>query len=85
MKIIDCFAAGVGVVSTRKGIEGIPVEPGRHALVVDDWDEMIDAITDLLRDDVRRTQLADAGVELAGTLDWSAVGRKFRELYAKLV
>lgn len=84
MKIVDCFASGLAVVSTSKGIEGIPIEPGRHALVIDDWEEMIDAIATLLGDDERRAQLAAAGAELAATLDWQEAGRKYREIYATL-
>ena len=84
MKIVDCFAAGVAVVSTGKGIEGIPIEPGRHALVIDDWEEMIDAIAALVRDPQRRALLAAAGSELAAGLDWREAGRQFRELYATL-
>ena len=47
MKIIDCFAAKLPLVSTSKGIEGIPVENGQDALVIDDWDEMAAAIVSL--------------------------------------
>ncbi|MGB0514832.1 MAG: glycosyltransferase, partial [Wenzhouxiangellaceae bacterium] len=33
MKILDYFAAGVPVISTAKGMEGLPIEPGRHLRV----------------------------------------------------
>ena len=40
MKIIDCFAAGLPVISTSKGIEGIPVVNNREAIICDDWTKM---------------------------------------------
>ena len=84
MKIIDCFAAGLAVISTSKGIEGIPVEPGHHALVIDDWDEMIDAIIRLWRQPDQRKALAEAGAALAAEMDWSAIARRFRAVYSGL-
>jgi glycosyltransferase involved in cell wall biosynthesis len=84
MKIIDCFAAQLPVISTSKGIEGIPIEPGRQALVIDDWQAMAEAIADLYRDVAKRTALAAAGHELAATLDWSEIARRYRALYASL-
>jgi glycosyltransferase involved in cell wall biosynthesis len=84
MKIIDCFAAGLAVISTSKGIEGIPIEPGRQALVIDDWQAMAEAIADLHQDKTKREALAVAGHELATTLDWSEIARRYRALYSSL-
>ena len=42
MKILDYFRAGLPVVSTAKGIEGLPVENGREAIVTGDT---ADAVT----------------------------------------
>jgi glycosyltransferase involved in cell wall biosynthesis len=84
MKIVDCFAAGLAVISTSKGIEGIPVEPGHHALVIDDWDDMIAAIIRLWRNPDQRKELAAAGSALAAEMDWSAIARRFRAVYSGL-
>lgn len=84
MKIIDCFAAELPVISTSKGIEGIPVEPGRQALVIDDWQEMAEAIVNLHRDPDKRKSLAEAGYSLAAELDWSEIARRYRALYSSL-
>jgi glycosyltransferase involved in cell wall biosynthesis len=84
MKIIDCFAAQLPVISTAKGIEGIPVEPGRQALVLDDWQAMAEAIADLYRHPAKRLALANAGHELVATLDWSEIARRYRALYSSL-
>lgn len=84
MKIIDCFAAGLPVVSTSKGIEGIPVASGRDALVIDDWDEMAEAIAGLARDPQRAKSLSDRGLALAAELDWSAITQRYLDLYQQI-
>ncbi len=84
MKIIDCFAAGLPVISTQKGIEGIPVDSGRQAIVTDDWEEMMDAIVTLWQDPKKRDDLARAGAEIAASLDWSEIAKRYRSLYATL-
>ncbi len=85
MKIVDCFAARLAVISTSKGIEGIPIEPGRHALVIDDWQEMAEAIVDLHRNHNKRQAVADRGYALAAELDWSEIARRYRALYSSLI
>ena len=84
MKIIDCFAARLPVISTSKGIEGIPVDPGKHALVLDDWDEVISAIVELWNDPSRSAALARQGRALADSLDWDAAAQIYRSIYASL-
>jgi len=80
MKIIDCFAARLPVISTGKGIEGIPVQPGRHAIITDEWEEMMDAIVALWRDPKKRNELAEAGAAFAAGLDWSEIAKRYRSL-----
>ena len=84
MKIIDCFAASLAVISTSKGSEGIPVEPGKQALVLDDWEEIINAIIDLWENPDRAAKLATAGRALADSLDWNAAAAKYRSIYSAL-
>jgi glycosyltransferase involved in cell wall biosynthesis len=84
MKIIDCFAAGLPLISTSKGIEGIPVENGRDALVIDDWDEMAATIVALSRDPGRSEILAANGHVLAKKLDWHVIARRYLDLYSQI-
>ena len=84
MKIIDCFAASLALVSTSKGIEGIPIEPGKQALVIDDWQEMAEAIAELSRSPEKRQSLATEAYRMASALDWSEVARRYRALYSSL-
>ncbi len=84
MKIIDCFAAGTAVVSTSKGIEGIPVINGKHALVIDDWDAMAAAIGQLLREPDRAQSLAVAARAMAATMDWKSIASEYVRIFDTL-
>jgi glycosyltransferase involved in cell wall biosynthesis len=50
LKILEAFAAGCPVVTTAKGIEGIDAEPGRHYLLGEDSEELVEAVCQLLAD-----------------------------------
>jgi glycosyltransferase involved in cell wall biosynthesis len=63
LKILEAFVRGCPVVSTRKGIEGIPAVPGTHYLLAESADEFVDAIGRLLRDDVLREAMTAAARE----------------------
>lgn len=80
MKILDYFAAGIPVVSTSKGIEGIPVENGREVLLADRFDEICDAITRLSRHPEEGRQLADNARRFVEDLSWDAVVRRYLPL-----
>lgn len=84
MKIVDCFAASLPVISTSKGIEGIPVVAGQHALVIDDWESMIAAIRDLWENPEKARSLARQGRQLVEGMDWRVVAEKYVSLYATL-
>ncbi len=48
LKILEAFAAGLPVISTSKGIEGIEAEDGMHLLVRDDFDQFAGAVAAVL-------------------------------------
>jgi glycosyltransferase involved in cell wall biosynthesis len=80
MKIIDDFAAGLPVIATPKGIEGIPAVDGVEALIRDDWDTFAAAIEQLVRNPEQAENLRRAGRALAETVDWSAIGERYLRL-----
>jgi glycosyltransferase involved in cell wall biosynthesis len=84
MKIIDCFAAGLPLISTRKGIEGIPVVAGKQALILDDWDEIIAAVLDLWQHPEKAARLAAEGRAMASQLGWDAAAERYLALYSAL-
>jgi glycosyltransferase involved in cell wall biosynthesis len=74
LKILEAFAAGLPVVSTPVGCEGLRVVDGEH-LVVADHEHFADAVTTLLGDPARARRLAEQGRELVRQrYDWRSVG-----------
>lgn len=81
LKILEAMAAGVPVVSTSKGAEGIDCTDRDHLLIADGPDNFADAVRLVLTD----IDLADALAESARRLvvdkyDWSAIGEAFTDL-----
>jgi len=58
IKVYEAMAMGCPVVSTRIGVEGLPVESGRHYLEADAADDMAAAVLSLLDDRERSTRLS---------------------------
>lgn len=84
MKILDYFAAGLPVVSTAKGCEGLPVADGEQLLIRDDWDDFAQAVAELLESDDRRHALSQSGHEMARALSWQEVAARYDRLFRKL-
>ena len=58
IKVYEAMAMGCPVVSTRIGVEGLPVEHGRHYLEADSPDAMAAAVLSLLDDRERSARLS---------------------------
>lgn len=84
MKIIDCFAAGLPVISTSKGIEGIPVVNGREALIIDDWISMTNEIIALAESKQRRSDLSHSAREFAAEMDWKSLSKRYLGIYSAI-
>jgi len=84
MKIIDCFAAGLPVISTSKGIEGIPVVNQQEAIIIDDWSKMINEIIGLSKSGERRAQLSTAALEFAEKMDWESITKRYLSIFSTL-
>jgi glycosyltransferase involved in cell wall biosynthesis len=76
LKILEAFAAGVPVVSTPVGCEGIEGEHARHLVVADREDFAAEIVSLLDRPD-EGTRLAREARQLAWAVyDWGVVGEK---------
>ncbi len=84
MKIIDCFAAGLPVISTSKGIEGIPVVNGREAFISDDWLSITNEIMELADSAEKRERLTTAAREFAAGLDWFSIAERYLEIFSAI-
>lgn len=77
MKILDDFAARVPVVTTSKGMEGLPVTDGEQLRVVDDPDAMADVVQELLGDPAACAALAERAARWVSGLDWRAIAGRY--------
>ncbi len=81
LKVLEALALGTPVVSTSKGIEGLSLEHGQHALVADTPAEFAAATARLLSQPELRAQLAAAGRRVARErYDWQASGQRLNDL-----
>jgi glycosyltransferase involved in cell wall biosynthesis len=82
LKILECFASGLPVVSTRKGAEGLKYVNGRHLLISERTvDSFTENITKLKNNQVLMTSLADNGYQLVEQeYSFKMAEAKFREL-----
>jgi glycosyltransferase involved in cell wall biosynthesis len=79
VKILEAWAAGRAVVSTRLGAEGLPTRDGGNITLADGAREFADAVSALLESAERRKALGDAGrgtYETEGTWQsaWAKLG-----------
>jgi polysaccharide biosynthesis protein PslH len=73
IKIIEAWAAGLPVVSTSLGAEGLPAQPGRDLLIADNPRDFIEAVASVLESEALRTALSRNGRLLyESQLTWAA-------------
>lgn len=82
LKILEAMAAGVPVVSTALGAEGLATRPGENILIADSAQDMAEAAV-RLRDSPDLWQALRAGGRelVAGRYDWAAVGARLFAIY----
>lgn len=64
LKILEAWAAGTPVVSTRLGAEGLPVEADNQVALADTPEDFTGKLIELLRDPTRRSRVGAAGRKL---------------------
>jgi glycosyltransferase involved in cell wall biosynthesis len=84
LKVLEAFALGLPVVSTTKGIEGLPVRSGTHALIADSPADFGAAIADIRDAPDGGLHLAKhAHALVAADFDWTALGARFTKLLSE--
>ena len=75
LKVLQAMAIGTPVVSTRKGIEGLEVEPERHALVADESRAFAAQVLRLLSEPELGSSLSrNAHALVRERYDWEQIG-----------
>lgn len=86
IKILESMAAGVPVVSTGQGAEGLAVTPGANCILAESFEDMRDAIVALSRDAGKAAGLARAGRDLVRQrYDWASLGEALAERLVSLI
>jgi len=86
LKILEALAAGLPVVSTRVGAEGLELSDGQELDLVDNTEEMADALLHVIRDPVRARTLAERGRQLVRErYDWDVLADKLEQVWEKCV
>jgi len=82
LKILEALAAGLPVVSTRVGAEGLELQPGQDVSVVDDVEQMAAAIVECLRDPCTATTMAEHGRATVGRrYDWDTLALDLEQVW----
>jgi glycosyltransferase involved in cell wall biosynthesis len=85
LKILEAMAAGVPVVSTKLGAEGIDIEDGLHFLQADSGPEIAAAVHRIASSEETRSRLSQAARELVcRNYDWSVIGKQLYGIHADL-
>jgi polysaccharide biosynthesis protein PslH len=86
LKILEAMAAGVPVVSTKLGAEGLDVEHDKNILLADDPPEIVAAVNRLVSSAETRKKLSETGRALvASVYAWATIGKQLFGLHEKLV
>jgi glycosyltransferase involved in cell wall biosynthesis len=86
LKILEAMAAGVPVVSTTLGAEGLEVRHNKNILIADANKQLAEAIINLTENEAQRRELSDAGRALvASRYDWSSLGAALFRAYEELL
>jgi glycosyltransferase involved in cell wall biosynthesis len=80
------MAAGIPVISTRLGAEGLDLEDGTHLMLADSADEMIAAVGRLASSPELWLHLSRSGRELVSrTYDWGILGEGLYRIHSAAI
>jgi glycosyltransferase involved in cell wall biosynthesis len=86
LKILEALAAGVPVVSTRIGAEGLCLEPGRDLTVTKDTDGLPAALVAALRSPAAMTRQAASGrARVLARYDWDTLADDMERVWLDCV
>ena len=84
LKILEAMAAGVPVISTSLGAEGLTAENGKEILLADTPPAMAEALAGLDEASPEWRRLSENGSRLVlSRYDWTVIGKKLVRVYAE--
>lgn len=85
-KILDAMAAGLPVITTSQGNEGINAKANEQIIIADDPEEYANRTIEMLRDGNRRKIMGQSGVDFVRTnFNWEKVIKKTESIYHKCI
>jgi glycosyltransferase involved in cell wall biosynthesis len=85
LKVLEAFAAGLPVISTAKGAEGLDVHDGVHLLIAESAGEFVDAAMAMWRDPRLAERLAmNARAAVVERFSWATIGAHVRRAIGAL-
>jgi glycosyltransferase involved in cell wall biosynthesis len=85
IKAYEAMAMGKAVVSTRVGVEGLPVKHGEHVVIADTPAEFAEAVVHLLKHAKARRQLEAAARDyICANFSWRRAARAFADVCLKV-
>jgi len=85
LKMLDYFAAGLPVVSTPVGVQGLLVAPGEDVLVYDSATGFVDGIERLQSSAALRRRLGSAGRDIAAGHSWKSLMAEYDPVFEALL
>ncbi len=84
-KILESMAAGVSVVTTPLGIEGIDLQSGKHVLVGSDENDMVEKTIELLENKTLNNNISKAAQKLVfERYDWYNIAKDLNKIYREI-
>ncbi len=86
LKVLDYLSAGLPIVTTKKGIEGIDAEDYEHVLIVDSVnDEFINKINYFIENEDEMIRIGINARKLAeNKYDWNKIGDQLNNLFEEI-
>lgn len=86
LKMLEAFAAGLPVISTAKGAEGLDARHGTHVLLAERAEEFVDAALAIARDRMLAARLAErARALVADRYSWQTTAPAIRDSFDAVV
>jgi glycosyltransferase involved in cell wall biosynthesis len=81
-KILDAMAAGLPVVTTSQGNEGVGATPGKEIIIADDPEQFAQRTVELLRDGHRRESISRKGIDFVRrNYSWERIMDRLENIY----